>query len=116
MVLHSPSVFFPHLVTLCLSPIHLVVHIGQSPLDAFLFVLQCPYGGLLGSSVEFTSFHSLFTLTFHSIVHVPYTHGTGRTWLGEEDTKRRRREKEEKKREIGRGGFFSGGRGQGTEE
>ena len=34
---------------------------------------QCPYGGLLGSSVEFTSLHSLFTLTFHSSVHVPYT-------------------------------------------
>ena len=32
-----------------------------------------PYGGLLGSSVEFTSLHSLFTLTFHSSVHVPYT-------------------------------------------
>ena len=30
-----------------------------------------PYGGLLGSSVEFTSFHSLFTLAFHSSVHVP---------------------------------------------
>ena len=33
----------------------------------------CPYGGLLGSSVEFTSFHSLFTLTFHFSVHVPCT-------------------------------------------
>ena len=32
-----------------------------------------PYGGLLGSSVEFTSLHSLFTLTFHSSVHDPYT-------------------------------------------
>ncbi|RVX12205.1 hypothetical protein CK203_010752 [Vitis vinifera] len=39
MVLRSSSVF-PHLVTLCLSPIHLAVHIGQSPLEAFLFVLQ----------------------------------------------------------------------------
>ena len=33
----------------------------------------CPYGGLLDSSVEFTSLHSLFTLTFHSSVHDPYT-------------------------------------------
>ncbi|RVW86518.1 hypothetical protein CK203_042223 [Vitis vinifera] len=32
-----------------------------------------PYGGLLGSSVEFTSFHSLFTLTFHSNSPIPYT-------------------------------------------
>ena len=39
MVLHSSSAFL-HFVTLCLSPIHLVVHIGQSPLSAFLFVLQ----------------------------------------------------------------------------
>ena len=34
---------------------------------------QCPYGGFLSSSVEFTSFHSLFTLAFHSSVHIPYT-------------------------------------------
>ena len=32
----------------------------------------CPCGGLFGSSVEFTSFHSLFTLSFHSSVHIPY--------------------------------------------
>ncbi|RVW45427.1 hypothetical protein CK203_079723 [Vitis vinifera] len=38
--------------------------------------ILCPYGGLFGSSVEFTSLHSLFTLTFHSIVHVPYTQGS----------------------------------------
>ena len=34
---------------------------------------QCPYGGLFDSSVEFTSFHSLFTLTFHFSVHISYT-------------------------------------------
>ena len=34
----------------------------------FLFY-YCPYGGLLCSSVEFTSFHSLFTLLFHSSAH-----------------------------------------------
>ena len=32
----------------------------------------CPCGGLFGSSVEFTSLHSLFTLSFHSSVHIPY--------------------------------------------
>ena len=40
-------------------------------LSEFVFH-QCPYGGLLGSSVESTSFHSLFTLSFHSSVHVFY--------------------------------------------
>ena len=33
----------------------------------------CPHGGLLGSSVEFTSLHSLFTLAIHFSVHIPYT-------------------------------------------
>ena len=33
----------------------------------------CLCGGLLGSSVEFTSLHSLFTLAFHFSVHIPYT-------------------------------------------
>ena len=119
------------LLTPCLSHIHHVVHIGQSPLDAFCpysrvvrlllifdidllshfwrrlrgspdpqcgfrgilrhhFLLglkplcssvglsefvfpQCPIGGLLCSSVGFTSFHSLFTLFFHSGVHIAYT-------------------------------------------
>ena len=46
-----------------------------SSIDLSEFVFPwCHCGGLLGSSVEFTSFHSLFTLSFHSSVRIPYTH------------------------------------------
>ena len=46
-------------------------HCSSASLSEFAFH-WCPYGGLLGSSVEFTSFHSLFTLTFHFSVHILY--------------------------------------------
>ena len=36
-------------------------------------MLLCTFRSLSFSSVEATSFHSLFTLSFHSSVHIPYT-------------------------------------------
>ena len=33
----------------------------------------CTFKGISISLVEFTSFHSLFALSFHSSVHIPYT-------------------------------------------
>ena len=41
-------------------------------LSKFVFYL-CTFRSLSFSLVEFTSFHSLFTLSFHSSVHIPYT-------------------------------------------
>ena len=55
----------------------IIFPLGLEPLCSSLglseFVFhRCPYGGLLSSSVEFTSLHSLFTLSFHSSVHISY--------------------------------------------
>ena len=52
---------FPHFVTLCLSRIHRVVHIGQSPLDVLLYVLQ---GGSTVTHLQ----HLFFRVTFGDIL------------------------------------------------
>ena len=48
-------------------------------LGKFVFYLYT-FRGLFFSSVEFTSFYSLLTLSFHSSVRIPYTRELYRRW------------------------------------
>ena len=59
--------FFRHPFLLGLEPLCSSVSLSE------FMSHWCLCGGLLGSSVEFTSLHSLFTLAFHFSVHIPYT-------------------------------------------